>query len=163
MRRLTTLALSWTGGMLLAACATLEGPVAGPPRGTSGPVAWEVVDIRQTRAPDGREIKWDYTVVLRETTGTGIQLEKVEVTGQGPRVIGGPREASFRRRLDAHGELRQTSWYLIYFTPNVAGVFGGTPGGAEGVTLYLRYYGRDDRGMPVTVTLEFRLDPSVGR
>lgn len=144
--------------VVLVACAGLE---VSPDelRGTSGPVAWEVVEVRQKVTPDQRDIEWNYTLVLRETTGVAIQFEKLEV-GAGRLV----REETFGWRLESRSELRVPRYYGVSFTPAGVPSFGHPlPVGSQGVTLFYRFRGKDDRGRSVTVDVRFRLDPSVGK
>src|SRR5262245_28601479 len=58
-------------------CAS--GGTSNPERfeGSAGQVTWEVVDIVQSVSADSRSIRWDYTIVLRETSGTSIEFEKI--------------------------------------------------------------------------------------
>lgn len=55
---LTVAVTEWTA---VSACASLDSRAPDQIRGTSGPIAWEVVDVRQTVAHDQREIRWDYS------------------------------------------------------------------------------------------------------
>src|SRR5437867_12264151 len=71
-----------------AGCAT-----PAPLRGASGPVAWEIVDIRERVALDWT--RWDYTLVLRETEGRTVRFEKAlsesEITDYGRQMRRGTR------------------------------------------------------------------------
>lgn len=61
-----------TAVLLFVACASVESL-----RGASGPVAWEIVDLRTERDTERREFIWRYTLVLRETNGVGIRFTKI--------------------------------------------------------------------------------------
>lgn len=168
MRRFSRLAI-----MLMAlagsACASVERSAPDRFRGTSGPVAWEAVNVRQRVTPGPpHEIRWDYTLVLKETSGTGIQFEKV----QSQRVVpfGGEssREDSFRRRLGPRGELRLNAWESIGERASGApaqSTFSAArwqPDARWSKIVTLRYSGLDDAGKPAVVEVRLRFDPSVG-
>jgi hypothetical protein len=46
-------------------------------------VSWEIVGIRTNLSDDQRQITWNFTVILRETAGRGIQFEHIETSAQG--------------------------------------------------------------------------------
>lgn len=118
----------------------------------------------QTVASDGREIRWNHTIILKETAGVGIQFERFESGSEGLLVRGGPREETFQRRLAPHSELRLSRYYRIYFEAGVQPSFGRpVPGGQQGATVFYRFQGKDDTGKTVRVDVRFHLDPSVGR
>jgi hypothetical protein len=143
-------------------------PEAAPPRaepwfhGTSGPVAWEVVAIEQNRTADGRMIRWDFQLVLRERAGVGISFQTLVADSEGPATRTSADRRTFARRLEARAELRYTSSYWITLSPERAAGFGVIPGGREGVRLLRRFEGRDDGGHSIRVDVRFTLDPSVG-
>jgi hypothetical protein len=66
-------------GLVLGGLLAGGGPPAAATTGSSGPVTWEVLDVTQTARADGRAIRWDYVIVLRETRGVGIRFEKTEL------------------------------------------------------------------------------------
>ncbi len=147
-----------------SACASVGPGAPDQFRGTSGPVTWEIVDLSQRVAADQREIRWYYTVVLKETAGMAIQFEKVVSGAEGPRVRGAPQEAPLRRRLEPYSQLRWNYEYYIYFAAGGGPSFDGPlPGGREGVIQLHRFHGRDDAGKAVTFDVRFPLDPNVGK
>lgn len=77
-------------------------------RGESGPVAWEVSDIREGSEDQGRLVRWTFTVTLRNTGPTGITLTMVTRDVQAPSsdVWGGQENSAGQRRLDAGSVLR---------------------------------------------------------
>jgi hypothetical protein len=154
--RTAALGRALAAGMMVAACAAgASGPA--PLRGTSGPVAWEVVDVRQTR-PDQYTVRWDYTVVLRETAGVGIDLERIDM---GAPETSGRSTSEFRQRLPANSELRLRHSYgaLMKFGDTTFGRLE-TFGGAK---VIHRYSGRDDAGKRVTIDVPIHLDWSMGK
>ena len=135
-----------------------------PPRGVSGPVEWEVADIRQSRTPDGREIRWDYTIFLRETDGRRIRFETLQLGAERAYLQGEAREEQFQRELAPRSELRLQRYYVIYFLAFAAPSFDWpTPGGSEGARVTHRFIGRDETGRRVVTEVRVRLDPGVGR
>jgi hypothetical protein len=139
-------------------CAT-----TGQLSGASGPVAWEVVDVREQMLRDGQEIRWSYTLVLNETRGTGIQFDDVRSQATGPRADHA-WEWKLSRRLGPRASIRIDSHYGIYYGSTSGATFGySTPGGREGVTVVHRLSGKDDTGQPVQVEVRFPLYPGIGK
>jgi hypothetical protein len=122
---------------VLPACASMSG--TGQLRGTSGPVAWEIVNLRQRVSLDGQETRWYYTLVLKETAGHGIQFERAQTGVSGPNIESVPREVKFERRLDANSELRVSD------AASLRARLGGL------MLAFYRFYGQDDTGKGVTV------------
>jgi tetratricopeptide (TPR) repeat protein len=135
-------------GSLLGA---VKRALGGALRGASGPVAWEVVGVRTDTL--AAEVRWSYTLVLRETAGTAIQFERVvRSTARGADVGGRVTEERFPRRLEARAELRlPASDGLTYAAGSAPDTL------REGVTVFRRYYGKDDNGREVVVDVQFRL------
>jgi hypothetical protein len=147
-------------GGLISACAAVGRQEAQPADPPSGVVA-EVVDVRQSREP-GR-IGWEYTVVLKETGGVGVQFVRVESTSSGARVQGGRQEHPFPQRLAPHGTVRMRYTYGVHWEGGSQSSSFDSPGGAGGVTVFHRFHGaRDGTGEPVRVDARVQLDPSVG-
>lgn len=87
---------------LAAASMLITGCAAGPRgivllSGTSGPVAWEVIDVDQTGDPE-QEIRWSYTLVLRGT-GTTVQFQTLQTGSEGSTVTGAADTQPFAERL----------------------------------------------------------------
>jgi serine/threonine-protein kinase len=123
--------------------------------GVSGPVAWQVVGVRSETVPARQEVRWHYTLVLRETQGTAIQFERaVHAAGRGGNLRSQIREERFPRRLEARAELRLAASDGLAF---------GAGAGAEadllrdGLTVWHRIYGKDDQGREIVVDIRFRL------
>lgn len=146
----------WVSG-----CASVGSGAPDQLRGSSGPVSWEVVNLRQRSAPDGKEIRWYYTLVLKETAGRAINFEKEERGAEGLRVRGSNQEWTFQQRLAASSELRLNYRDGIYITDTPG--FGQAPGGQYGMAVFRRYHGKDDAGNPVTITVRITLSPSSGK
>jgi hypothetical protein len=144
--RLAAIALLVLG--VVTACATT--PDGGRLAGSSGPVSWEVVDLRQRLSPDGRKIRWYFTVVLRETEGKTIQFERWQANVYGLRDTT-PAESRFDRQLAPRSEVR------LNYSPYL---YSGT-GGA--MIVFYRYLGKDDGGRSVTVDVRIPLSGIVSR
>jgi hypothetical protein len=128
----------------LTACATM--PDGSQLRGTSGPVAWEVVDMVKTR-PSPETIRWDYVLILKERAGTGIQFDTGDAGLSGARVSPIPRQFEFRRRLEPNSELR---------VPRSATCSQCREYSAG--TVFVRYFGKDDFGKRVTIRIRVPLN-----
>lgn len=156
-RGTASLAILIASAWALSGCAAAG---ATQPRGTSGPVAWEFVDIRQTT--EGPILRWNYTLVLKETAGVAIEFEKAEISATGARLNPLRQETDFRGRLGPNSETRiPLSWGVR--SEGGAESFGAPAGAYAGMTLLYRLRGKDERGDPVTVDARLELDPHVGR
>ena len=130
--------------------------------GTSGPVAWEITAVEQTRSANGSMIRWDYEVLLRDREGRGIQFQTMEEGAEAAGTRTAPRKVPFTRRLESGGEIRfPAAYWITYGTGRTTG-FGDIPGGREGVRLLLRFDGRTDTGAAARIDIRFSLDPGVG-
>ena len=121
---------------MAAVCAAGNLDQASTYHGDSGPVNWEIVGIRTTVSDDDQQIRWNFTIILRETAGRGIQFESIETSVQ---TRGHPdsflsRESTrirFRARLASRGEYRFNTNYGLSFTPaDRAAGSASSPGGA---------------------------------
>jgi len=123
--------------VMLGAVASACVPIDDVRQGQAGPVAWEVLDKEKT------QFGWTFTVLLRETSGVGIQFATVQVTTQlppesrGMAWYGGASERAFARRLEPRTEVRET-----FSAP----FFIDTPQHAD-----LEFRGIDDTGKPIRV------------
>jgi hypothetical protein len=134
--------------------------------GVSGSVTWEVVDIAQYVAADGRAIRWDYTVVLKEMSGTTVTFDRVEAQTKGDArsgLMAGAEVRDFRRRLEANSELRLNESYTVYFTDAAVSRPLENPASRENYTRYLRYSGKSGTGAEVPVLVSFPLNAGIGR
>lgn len=146
---------------VLTGCATASDST--PPGGRSGPVAWEIVDLQERVSPDGQRLRWDFTVVLRETAGVAVQFDRAELRSQGGRQLATAafRTSPLRARVAPRGELRlHYVETLGWLGPAVQ--FGGTAG-LEDFTAFRRFYGTDDRGGAVFVEARILLGPGRGK
>ena len=111
-------------------------------QGQSGPVAWEVLEREKT------QFGWTFTVLLRETTGVGIQFQTVQLVYQlppearGMAWYGGTTERAFARRLDPRAETRETfSAPFFIDTPQHADLeFRGTDDAGKAIRVPVRVY-----------------------
>jgi hypothetical protein len=46
-------------------------------KGDSGPIAWEVTDIRQSLEEQGNRMRWDHTLALRNTGSTTVTFDQM--------------------------------------------------------------------------------------
>jgi hypothetical protein len=147
----------------LSACATTPGDRS---QATSGPVSWEVVDMTQVLRSDGLGIRWNYTLVLKEKKGTGIQFEKIETALVGPTVGAGEvsRQNAYRERLAANGELRLNLVSTFSFlNPSTVGSGRDIREFAYGLTAQRRFFGQDESGQAVRFDVKIPLDRGTGR
>ena len=144
-------ALSMT--MVIMGCAGLRAPL----QGVSGPVAWQVTDLRMMeRAVEGtaRDL-YTFTLVLKETHGAALTFTSLEQTISDPVLhpAGVSQHASVLWKLHPHGELRHPFSVYWYCTTNDCPRDLMAP--APWYALVLT--GTDDRGQPVRVTMDFKL------
>lgn len=155
-----------TVAVAVAGCAAGDLNQASTHRGDSGPVNWEIVGIRTDISDDQRQIRWSFTVILRETSRHAIQFESIETStqtrGHPDSLMAGTEKQPFRVRLAPHGEYRFNTNYSLTFTPAAGGGFGELPGGRRGVTVLYRLMGRDEAGQNVTVAIPVWLYPGAG-
>lgn len=151
-----------------AGCAAVERERPDALSGYSGTVNWEVVGIRTVIPPDGREVEWSYTLILRNTGGPDITFETLEISAQSPgmsrrELLAGVHRESFSSRLATSTELRVNASYRLAFTAGSTGGFGELPGGPEGIIVHYLFLGKDSSGRPVTIAVRVPLDPAAGR
>jgi hypothetical protein len=153
--------------LLVSACATGGVGGGGEVRGTTGDVAWEVLDIGQIASVDGQRIRWSYAIVLRNTGDTKIEIERLErgVISRGTtETIGGtPVSQPLRRTLRARSEVRvpvSDDWgWAGGLTSRTT--FGGTAALAP-ITVTRRFLGTDEKGNAVGFTVRVNLDRGIG-
>jgi len=149
-----------------AGCAAGNLDQASPYRGDSGPVNWEIVGIRTTISDDDQQIRWNFTVILRETAGRAIQFERIETSiqtrGHPDALLAGIDKIPFRARLASRGEYRFNTNYGLSFTRGSGSRFGELPGGRQGVTVSYRLMGQDESGQKITVSIPVSLYPGAG-
>jgi hypothetical protein len=154
-------------GLLTAAaaagCAATGLDESSSYRGDSGPVNWEIVGIRTNITDGERQIRWNFTVILRETGGRSIQFESIETSAQmrdhPDALMAGSQKEPFRARLAPRGEYRFNTNYGLSFTSATTGGFGQLPGGRQGVIVLYRLTGRDETGQSITVAIPVSLYP----
>ncbi len=123
-------------------------------QGVSGPVTWEVVGVKTENLADRQELRWHYTLIIRETEGTGIQFERVVHSAASAQSRPQVAEERFQRRLEPNAELR--------LSRSDGATYGGGAGAdaatrREGLTIWRRLYGKDDKGKDVVIDIQFRL------
>ena len=134
-------------------------------RGQSGPVTWEIVDIQQELEEHGSQMRWNFSIVLKNTGDTGIAFEQVEIGsragGSVDSISGGMGTAPFAQRLEPGGELRiaqSQAWGCSQCAQaHLDRVF------ADGIIVYYTLFGRNEAGSGVRVPIALRLDRSVGK
>ena len=129
---------------VIALCASAPAPAA-ELAGRSGNVAWEIVDVVQTRLVEEQATRWDFVVALKLVTGGPIVLERIEV-GAGDRV---------QSRRQANLRLLPGEAARIFHSERTA------PGESRRHVLR-RYVGRDERGGAVAVEVRAIFDAAVG-
>jgi hypothetical protein len=146
----------------LPACATTGSPDAR--KGQSGSVNWEIVDIKQTLTENGYRMRWDFTVVLRNTGDIAVNFERVEKAtragGSVDSISGGMSTVPYKHRLEPAGELRVRqgeSWGCSPCAPGHLPRFF-----SDGIIVYYTLFGRDAAGSDVRVPIALRLNSSVG-
>jgi hypothetical protein len=149
----------------LAGCASVGPTGPGTWQGSSGPILWEVSDIGRVISSDNQRIRWSYLITLRNPTDRPIQLERVEravVGDYGDSVGGTPTSLPFRRTLGARSDLHiSTSDNWGWVAPSNT-AFGGAAM-LRGITAFRRFSGGDDRGTPIHISVQVRLDRAIGR
>ena len=161
MSRARVLLLSLAVSTLLAGCAaTTSGR---EPRGESGPVVWEVADMRQRLVDNGVRMRWEYTIVLRNRGVTVVAFERMALgsraRGTGD-VRGGISDEAFDRRLEPNRELRVSrndTWGCPRCGPSELHTFF-----ASGIIRDITFSGRDVQGEPVKVLVRIPLNSSEG-
>jgi hypothetical protein len=143
--------------LLVSACASTGGS-----RGKSGPVEWEVVDLRRSVTSDGQAMRWDFVVVLRETAGETVTFEKVvsrlvPSSSHPDAVYGAVREEPFTRVLGPHAELRLNMSNALRFSQ---GAFAGSIAMRGSFARRWQFVGKDDVGKPVTADVVVTFNPS---
>ena len=134
---------------------------SGPPKGQTGPVAWEVVDAVQSWEDQGTRLRWDYVVTLHNTGSRGIYLERMEIASQGPEIFGGDGHGmageSARAGPDHAADTLGLRRVLRVCSGHIPTVM------SEGLPKFLTIHGLEDGGTPVRVQIGIRLNSSFGR
>ena len=137
--------MRWTASTAAAAIALWAcAAAAADNAGQSGAVAWEVVDVVQSRLADEQATRWDFVVALKLAGPGEIAFHH----GQGGTVGQAAREWPLKARLRAGETLRLFHWERA--------------SGGDRRDVFRRYVGRDDQGNPVTVEARVRLTPALG-
>jgi hypothetical protein len=147
---------------LLPACATTGSP--GDTKGQSGPVAWEIVDVGQSLEDNGFRMRWNFTLVFKNTSDIAVDFERVEhgsrAGGPVDDIVGGMATAPFAHRLVPGQELRisqNESWGCSPCAPGRLPRFF-----SDGIIVYYTLFGHDAAGGSVRVPIALRLNSSVG-
>jgi hypothetical protein len=153
--------------LLVPACAASPAPETKILHGGSGPVTWEVTDIGQLLSDSGQHMRWSYTIVLKETTGSTVEFERLERGSytKGIEQIGGtPVSRPFRRTLPSNGELRYSTWETWGW--DTRGGSSRAFGGAATIhplTIEYRFIGKAGVDRSVGVLVRLQLDRSFGK
>jgi predicted aspartyl protease len=142
--------------MVVTGCAGLRTSL----QGVSGPVAWQVTDLRMVeRAVEGtaRDL-YTFTLVLQETRSAMLTFTSLEQTISDPVLYptGVSQQASVLWKLHPHGEFRCPFSVYSYCAMDDCprNLMPPAPWYALALT------GTDDRGQPVRVTMDFKLPMS---
>lgn len=133
---------------VLAAAIALSAPAPAPAvelAGRSGNVAWEIVDVVQTRLVDEQATRWDFVVTLKLVSGGAIVLERIEVGASG----------GAQSRRPANLRLRPGEAARIFHSERTAA-------GESRRHVLRRYLGHDERGTAVAVEVRALFDATVG-
>ena len=150
-------------GVSVVGCAATE--FGGSLRGESGPVAWEVTNLRQTRSNDtghAPTITWWFTLVLHNKSSSAITFRELTsgMVVPGGDSFGGQGTQPYRRMLKAGDEMRLEQTFAFNCRDCDAGraqsVF------SKGVVRVLQFEGQDDQGRSVKATANIHLDGSTG-
>jgi hypothetical protein len=147
---------------LLAGCAAVT--AGREPRGESGSIAWEIVDVRQSLEENGARMRWDYTVVLRNRGSTFVAFEWMALASRArgnADTWGGMGGQAFYRKLEPEQEIRVSrtdTWGCPRCGPNELGNFF-----ASGIIRDITFTGRDAQGDAVKVLVRIPLNSSVGK
>jgi hypothetical protein len=148
--------------LVLAGCAAGQASVQ---KGESGPIAWEVTDIRQSLQEQGNRMRWDYTLVLRNISSKAITFDQITLVATAPRgdITGGHTSRPYSRTLDPGVEVRDTNHSYNHgcirnCDPQIVQEMF-----RNGVMRVIELRGRDAAGTPVTAIIRIRLDSSVGK
>jgi hypothetical protein len=154
-------ALFLTLHLILAGCAS-QRVIA--QKGESGPIAWEVTDIRQSLEEQGNRMRWNYTFVLRNTGSATVNFDQMTVVstplGAG-NFSGGHSTQRYVQTLKPGAEIREARSFSHGCNQNCDPQWVRQMLRA-GVMQSVELRGRDDAGRTVTAVVRFRLDSSVG-
>jgi hypothetical protein len=144
--------------VLLLGCATTTPQSF---EGTSGNIAWRVTDLRieeRDAGPPGRggrTVTWRYSIVLKETQGTGVTFNTIDSSYARPANLRVARKTdAVNLKLPPGGELRVNAWDSDWLV---------TPQGTEGTaqsrnpngTATRVFTGTSDKGQPVKLTIAY--------
>jgi hypothetical protein len=132
-------------------------------KGQSGPVAWEIVDIRQRLEDNGFQMRWDYNLVLKNVSDLAVEFERTETSsrkGGSGDMTGGIDTTPFTRRLAPRGELRVNRYWTFSCSRCAPGHLPRLF--SDGVIVYHTFFGRDGAGSVLRVPIAIRLNSSVG-
>lgn len=133
------------GLLVLAGCSTTAG--------VSGAVAWQAVD--STVRGDSFSARYEFTLVLRETTGQALTFTKLGMTP----AFGRYDEQGGRWELPAHGELRLQ--IAARFT--CLGHASACRASGQSLWYHITLTGRDEQDRPVRIPVSVTLPmPSYG-
>jgi hypothetical protein len=122
-------------------------------RGESGPITWEIRDVRQRLEQNGSRMRWDYTILLHNRGATPVIFDRMDLglqpAGNQQNVYGGIDSRSFVRHIDPNGELRvprNDSWECPRCGASQLPQFF-----SQGIIRWITFTGQDMQSVPVTV------------
>lgn len=148
-------------GAMLEGCASGRADLS---RGEAGPIAWEVADVRQTVEERGNRMRWNYTLVLKNTGSTAVTFDQMTLiaTIPGGNMSGGHTIRSYNRRLEPGSELREIGNGYSHGCVQSCDPQYVQQMLRSGVTRVIELRGKVDGGQAVTPIIRLRLDSSVG-
>jgi len=143
---MTRIRLALACALAWVAAAGWPGAVAAADNaGQSGGVAWQVVDVVQSRLAEEQATRWDFVVALKLTGPGEIAFERIESINKGQP----PRPRPIKARLRSGETVRFYHWER-------------TGPGETARSVIRRYVGHDEKGTPVTVEAQIQLDTRLG-
>jgi hypothetical protein len=127
--------------------------------GTTGPIAWEVRDLRRDTRPGGRDGGWSYTLVVREVAGSNLHLEREERSARRPGMEPTVLRATLGRELPAHGEIQLAVAQAGARRREPDPFEAGGPG--DDLWIWHRFHARNEAGQLIRIDVRFHLDAPV--
>ncbi len=148
-------------GALLQSCASGRADLS---RGEAGPIVWEIADVRQTVEERGNRMRWNYTLVLKNTGSTAVTFDQMTLITMTPggNMSGGHTIRSYNRRVEPGSEMRDIGNSYSHGCVQSCDPQYVHQMLRNGVTRVIELRGKADGGPVVTPIIRLRLDSSVG-